>query len=172
MEFEFAPEVLSVAQFPHIEIAAKAIGLPKEKVAAMEIIKAALVYGMFGATEKADYKLLKDQLLKENQTFADILRACYVDLKHVGYIKRETLEMIYGMLAAFESVPSFNRNKAFSFFCDILAEKVFTVKEAVEGFVKKEEFMEAISDLKREIISLKERMEALKAVDTLKAHVR
>ena len=172
MEFEFTPEVLSIAQFPHIEITAKALDLPKEKIAAMEIIKAALVYGMFGSTEKSDYKLLKEQLLKENQAFADILRACYVDLKHHGYIKKDTLEWIYDQLAAFESVPSFNRNKAFSFFCDILAEKVFAVREAPEGFVKKEEFMEAISDLKKEIISLKERMEALKAVDTLKAHVR
>jgi len=172
MEFEFAPEVLSIAQYPHIEIAAKALGVPPEKIAAREIIKAALVYGMFAATEKRHYKMLEDLMKRENQTIADILRSCYIDLKHAGIIKRETLEMIDDMLAAFEAVPSFNRQKAFSLFCEILAEKVFSPKVVEEAYVKKEEFLKAIADLKQEIISMKEKLQALKGVEALTPVVR
>lgn len=162
MRFEFSPEVKSIATFPHIELTAKALGESREKVAALEIIKAGLILGMFNATEKRDWDQLRFQMASESgaQAIADILRACYVDLKHAGIITENTLKMVYDMLATFESVPSFNRQKAMAYFVGILGEKVFVpVEEYAEEYVTREEFKQLVNmiqSLKEEISSLKE----------------
>ena len=170
MRLEFAPEIYSLAQYPHVEITAKAIGLPKEKVAFLEFSKAALMTSLFAATDKSHHQMLTYKLAQEDggRAIEDILRIIAASIKNVGEITQKDFEMIHDILAAFEGIPTFNRNKAMYLFVRLLGEKGFRVVEtAVEGVISKEELKEVVREVIRE-----ELPSLLRTAEHLKTYVK
>ena len=170
VRLEFAPEIYSLAEYPHVEITAKAVGLPKEKVAFLEFSKAALMTSLFAATDKSHHQMLTYKLANEDGSRAidDILRIIAVSIKNVGEITAKDFEMIYSELGVFESVPTFNRNKCMYLFVRLLGEKGFrVVEDKIEGIISKEELKEVVREVIRE-----ELPSLLRTAEKLTAYVK
>jgi len=143
---EFSPQILSLAQLPHVQIAAKAADVPPEYKAVQEAAKRFLIAAIFTATDKSDHEMLYYMLANpENKVITEALRVIGVALKHKGKIEIEEFKYIDDILGDLEQVPSFNRNKAMYLFIEKMAE-AFREVEAPEIPLTKEELREIVRE--------------------------